>query len=140
MVLMVQQNHEDHLIRRFAGRGNKTKKPRDVKDRQASSNEFQELEFSQLQQDSPIKEAKTESNISDNGSEDVNPFGGGNPGFHDESEPIIWDIGDEEEEYPFVNKILSLQEKNLSCPIDEERRICWERRKSKKEDKHRKTL
>nr|GEW64464.1 hypothetical protein [Tanacetum cinerariifolium] len=49
-------------------------------------------------------------------SEDVNPFGGGNPGFHDdhydnplltketELEPIIWDIGDEEEEYTFVNK------------------------------------
>nr|GEU40204.1 cyclic nucleotide-binding domain-containing protein [Tanacetum cinerariifolium] len=56
------------------------------------------------------KKAKTESNVWDDGSEDVNPFGRGNPGFHDdhydnpllinetESEPIIWDIGDEEEE------------------------------------------
>ncbi|GJT47986.1 hypothetical protein Tco_0974143 [Tanacetum coccineum] len=67
--------------------------------------------------------------------EDVNPFGGGNPGFHDnhydnplltketESEPIIWDIGDEEEEYPFVNKYPSFQEEPIvlveeeSCPV-----------------------
>ncbi|GJZ45485.1 hypothetical protein Tco_0593081 [Tanacetum coccineum] len=66
---------------------------------------------------------------------DVNPFGGGNPGFHDdhydnplltketESEPIIWDIGDEEEEYPFVNKYPSFQEEPIvlveekSCPV-----------------------
>nr|GEU37982.1 putative reverse transcriptase domain-containing protein [Tanacetum cinerariifolium] len=39
-----------------------------------------------------------------------------------ESKPIIWDIGDEEEEYPFVNKYLSLQEPSMlveeeSCPI-----------------------
>ncbi|GKD97631.1 RNA-directed DNA polymerase [Tanacetum coccineum] len=66
--------------------------------------------------DSSAKEVETESNIWDDGSEDVNPFGGGNHGFHDdhydnplltketESEPIIWDIMDEEEEYPFVNK------------------------------------
>ncbi|GJZ99122.1 hypothetical protein Tco_0671673 [Tanacetum coccineum] len=71
----------------------------------------------------------------DDGSEDVNPFGGGNPGFHDdhydnplltketESEPIIWDIGDEEEEYPFVNKYPSFQEEPIvlveeeSCPV-----------------------
>ncbi|GKA52977.1 RNA-directed DNA polymerase [Tanacetum coccineum] len=63
--------------------------------------------------DSSAEEMETESNIWDDGSEDVNPFGGGNPGFHDdhydnpfltketESEPIIWDIMDEEEEYPF---------------------------------------
>ncbi|GKA47080.1 hypothetical protein Tco_0739963 [Tanacetum coccineum] len=35
-------------------------------------------------QDSPAKEAKTESNVWDDGSEDVNPFGEGNPGFHDD--------------------------------------------------------
>nr|GFB07186.1 hypothetical protein [Tanacetum cinerariifolium] len=29
-----------------------------------------------------------------------------------ESEPIIWDVGDVEEEYPFVNKYPSLQEPN----------------------------
>ncbi|GJS31718.1 hypothetical protein Tco_0492338 [Tanacetum coccineum] len=86
---------------------------------------IQELEFPQLQQDSPAKEAKTEFNIWDDGSEDVNPFGGGNPGFHDdhydnplltkktESEPIIWDIGDEEEEYPFVNIYPSFQEEPI---------------------------
>nr|GEW71006.1 putative reverse transcriptase domain, ribonuclease H-like domain, aspartic peptidase domain protein [Tanacetum cinerariifolium] len=62
-------------------------------------------------------------------------FGGENPGFHNnhydnplltketESKPIIWDIWDEEEEYPFVNKYLSFQEEPLvlveeeSCPI-----------------------
>nr|GEY95216.1 reverse transcriptase domain-containing protein [Tanacetum cinerariifolium] len=38
------------------------------------------------------------------------------------SEPIIWDIGDEEEEYPFVNKYPSLQEPSMlveeeSCPV-----------------------
>ncbi|GKC78127.1 protein kinase superfamily protein, partial [Tanacetum coccineum] len=96
---------------------------------------IQELEFSQLQQDSPAEEAKTESNVWDDGSEDVNPFGGGNLGFHDnhydnplltnqtKSEPIIWDIGDEKEEYPFVNKypsflkepIVSVEEE--SCPV-----------------------
>ncbi|GJW32181.1 hypothetical protein Tco_0052213 [Tanacetum coccineum] len=69
-------------------------------------------------QDSPAEEAETESNVWDDGSEDVNPFGGGNPGFHDgqydnplltmktESKPIFWDIGDKEEEYSFVNKYL----------------------------------
>ncbi|GKA21849.1 hypothetical protein Tco_0707811 [Tanacetum coccineum] len=40
-----------------------------------------------------------------------------------ESEPIIWDIGDEEEEYPFVNKYLSFKEEPImlveekSCPV-----------------------
>nr|GEW01321.1 hypothetical protein [Tanacetum cinerariifolium] len=52
----------------------------------------------------------------DDGSEDVNPFGGGNPLSKKETvlEHIIWDIGDEEEEYPFVKKYPSLK-KNLSC-------------------------
>ncbi|GKD97741.1 hypothetical protein Tco_1381638, partial [Tanacetum coccineum] len=66
---------------------------------------------------------------------DVNPFGRENPGFHDdhydnplltketESKPIIWDIEDEEEEYPFVNKYLIFQEESIvlveeeSCPV-----------------------
>nr|GEX49315.1 hypothetical protein [Tanacetum cinerariifolium]GFA27043.1 hypothetical protein [Tanacetum cinerariifolium] len=61
--------------------------------------------------------------------------GEGNPGFHDdhydnplltkeiESEPIIWDIRDEEEEYPFANKYPSFQEEVImlveeeSCPL-----------------------
>ncbi|GJW90594.1 hypothetical protein Tco_0168147 [Tanacetum coccineum] len=74
---------------------------------------IQELEFPQLQQDSPAEEAETESNVWDDGSEDVNPFGGGNPGFHDDhydnplaSMPIYdTDIEDViEEEEGFVGK------------------------------------
>nr|GEW96098.1 hypothetical protein [Tanacetum cinerariifolium] len=71
----------------------------------------------------------------DDKSEDVNPFGGGNPGFHDghydnplltketKLEPIIWDIGDKEEEYLFVNKYPNFQEEPImlveeeSCPV-----------------------
>ncbi|GJQ98804.1 hypothetical protein Tco_0521789 [Tanacetum coccineum] len=55
--------------------------------------------------DSPAEEAETESNVWDDGSEDVNPF------------------GDEEEEYPFVNKYPSFQEEPIVlveeelCPI-----------------------
>nr|GEW49733.1 hypothetical protein [Tanacetum cinerariifolium] len=85
--------------------------------------------------DSPAEEAKTASNVWDDGSEDVNPFGEGNPGFYDDhydnplltketkSEPIIYDIGDEEEEYPFVNKYPTFQEEPTvlveeeSCPV-----------------------
>ncbi|GJU45533.1 hypothetical protein Tco_1202799 [Tanacetum coccineum] len=108
--------------------------PRDVKI--ACLNQWiQELEFPQLQQDSLTEEAKTKSNVWDDGSEDINPFARGNPGFHDdhydnplltketESKPIIWDIRDEEEEYPFVNKYPSFQEEPIvlveeeSCPI-----------------------
>ncbi|GKA80783.1 hypothetical protein Tco_0787475 [Tanacetum coccineum] len=53
---------------------------------------------------------------------DVNPFGGGNPLLtkETESEPIIWDTGDEEEEYPFVNKHPSYQEE----PIMLEEVVC----------------
>ncbi|GKD44088.1 hypothetical protein Tco_1268733 [Tanacetum coccineum] len=76
-------------------------------------------------QDSPAKETETESNIWDDGSEDVNPFSGGNPLLtkETESKPIIWDIGDEEEEYPFVNeypcfkKELIMFVEDESCPI-----------------------
>ncbi|GKE09063.1 hypothetical protein Tco_1412614, partial [Tanacetum coccineum] len=117
----------------FAGRGNKPD-PRDIKISSLKQH-IQELEFSQLHQDSPEKEAETESNIQDDGLEDVDPFGGGNPGFYDEyydnplltketeSELIIWDIRDEEEEYPFVNKYPSFQEEPIvlveeeSCPV-----------------------
>nr|GEV39039.1 hypothetical protein [Tanacetum cinerariifolium] len=110
MVLMVERNRGEHLIRRFARRGNEPD-PRDMKIASLKQR-IQELE-----------------------SEEVNPFGGGNPGFHDDhyenplliketdSEPIIWDIGDEEEEYPFVNKYPSFQEEPIvlveeeSCPV-----------------------
>nr|GEW14061.1 hypothetical protein [Tanacetum cinerariifolium] len=56
------------------------------------------------------------SDVGEDGLEDVNPFGGENPLLTKkaESEHIIWDIGDEEEEYPFVNEYLSFKE-NLSC-------------------------
>ncbi|GKE08418.1 hypothetical protein Tco_1411969, partial [Tanacetum coccineum] len=55
----------------------------------------------------------------------INPFGGGNPLLtkETESEPIIWDIGDEEEEYPFVNEYPSFKKEPImfvedeSCPV-----------------------
>ncbi|GJV45733.1 hypothetical protein Tco_1430269 [Tanacetum coccineum] len=96
---MVERNRGEHLIRKSARRGNEP----DLRD--------------------------------DDGLEDVNPFGRGNSGFHDdhydnplltketESEPIIWDIGDKKEEYPFVNKYPSFQEEPIvlveeeSCPV-----------------------
>ncbi|GJS12187.1 hypothetical protein Tco_0368983 [Tanacetum coccineum] len=120
MVLMVKRNRGEHLIRGFVGQGNEPD-PCDVKIASLEQR-IQELEFPQLQQDSPTEEAETESNIWDDGLEDVNPFGRGNPGFHDdhynnplltketESKPIIWDIRDEEEEYPFINKYLNVIE------------------------------
>ncbi|GJW03711.1 hypothetical protein Tco_1562567 [Tanacetum coccineum] len=85
MVLMVEQNHGEHLIRRFAGQGNEPD-PRDVKIASLKE-QIQELKFPQLQQDSPTEEAKTESNVWDDGSEDVNHFGRGNPFFQEE--PIV---------------------------------------------------
>ncbi|GKA54778.1 hypothetical protein Tco_0753727 [Tanacetum coccineum] len=90
--------------------------PHDVETIERLQQRIQELEFQQLQQDSLAEEIETESNIWGDGSEDGNPFGRRNPRFHGdhhdnplltketESEPIIWDIGDKEEEYPFVNK------------------------------------
>ncbi|GKD41360.1 hypothetical protein Tco_1261567 [Tanacetum coccineum] len=101
---MVERNRGEHLIRRFVGRGNEPD-PRDVKIASLKQR-IQELEFPQLQQDSPAEETETESNET-------------------ESEPIIWDIGDEEEEYPFVNKYPSFQEEPIvlveeeSCPVYE---------------------
>ncbi|GJU58141.1 hypothetical protein Tco_1235907 [Tanacetum coccineum] len=95
MVLVVEWNRREHLIRRFAGRGNEP----DPRER------IQELEFPQLQQDSPTEEAETESNVWDDGLEDVNPFGEGNSGFQEE--PIVlveeescpvYDTDNEEEE------------------------------------------
>ncbi|GKG10716.1 hypothetical protein Tco_0342116, partial [Tanacetum coccineum] len=64
--------------------------PRDVKIASLKQR-IQKLKFSQLQQDSPAEEAETESNVWDDGSEDVNPFGEGNPLLtkETESEPII---------------------------------------------------
>ncbi|GJX22122.1 hypothetical protein Tco_0226567 [Tanacetum coccineum] len=119
MVLMVERNRGEHLIRRFAGRGNEPD-PRDMKIASLKQR-IQELEFSQVQQDSSAEETETESNVWDDGSEDVNPFGGGNPLLtkETESEPIIWDIGDEEEEYPFVNVYPSFKKEPIMFVKDE---------------------
>nr|GEV46780.1 protein STICHEL-like 3 [Tanacetum cinerariifolium] len=88
--------------------------PRDVETIKRLQQRIQELEFQQLQQDSPAEETETESNVWDDGSEDVNYFGRGNPLLtkKTESEPI-WDIGNEEEEYPFVNKHLCFQKEPI---------------------------
>ncbi|GJW75248.1 hypothetical protein Tco_0134618 [Tanacetum coccineum] len=63
MVLMVERKCGEHLIRRFAEQGNKPD-PRDVKIARLKQR-TQELEFPQLQQDSPVEEAETESNDTD---------------------------------------------------------------------------
>nr|GEY63383.1 hypothetical protein [Tanacetum cinerariifolium] len=101
--------------------------PRDVETIERLQQRIQELEFQQLQQVSPAEDTKTECNVWDDGSEDVNPFGGGNPLLTKETESklIIWDIGDEEEEYPFVNKYPSFKEEPImfvedeSCPVND---------------------
>ncbi|GJR50988.1 UvrD-like helicase, ATP-binding domain, P-loop containing nucleoside triphosphate hydrolase [Tanacetum coccineum] len=71
--------------------------------------------------DSPTEETETDSNVWDDGLEDVNPFGGGNPLLtkETESEPIIWDIGDKEEEYLFVNEYPSFKEEPIMFLEDE---------------------
>ncbi|GJZ36816.1 hypothetical protein Tco_0583007 [Tanacetum coccineum] len=99
-----ERNREEHLIRRFVGRGNEPD-PRDVKIASLTQ-QIQELEFLQLQLDSPIEEAETESNET-------------------KSEPIIWDIGDEKEEYPFVNKYPSFQEE-LIMLVEEESYLVYD--------------
>ncbi|GKF79526.1 hypothetical protein Tco_0235094, partial [Tanacetum coccineum] len=73
MVLMVERNRGEHLICRFAGRSNEPD-PHDVKIASLKQR-IQELEFPQLQQDSPAEDKETESNVWDDRSEDVNPFG-----------------------------------------------------------------
>ncbi|GJY29044.1 hypothetical protein Tco_0404811 [Tanacetum coccineum] len=82
MVLMVEQNPGEHLICRFSKRDNE----QDLCDVKIAiiMQQILELDFSQLQQDSPTEEAETKSNVWDNGSEDVNPVGRENPGFHEE--------------------------------------------------------
>ncbi|GKE06578.1 hypothetical protein Tco_1398596 [Tanacetum coccineum] len=103
MVLMVERNCKEHLIRIFAGQGNEPD-PRDLKITSLKQR-IQELEFPQLQQDSPAEETDSESNVWDDGSEDVNLFGGENPFFkkgpimfvEDESCPV-YDTDNEVEE------------------------------------------
>ncbi|GKC39514.1 kinase-like domain, phloem protein 2-like protein [Tanacetum coccineum] len=55
--------------------------PRDVETIKRLLQRIQEIEFQRLQQDSPADETKTESNVWDDGSEDGNHFGRGNPSF-----------------------------------------------------------
>ncbi|GKE19793.1 reverse transcriptase domain-containing protein [Tanacetum coccineum] len=57
--------------------------PRDVETIERLQQRIQELEFQQLQQDSSIEEAESESNVWDDGPEDVNPFGGRKPRYRD---------------------------------------------------------
>ncbi|GKC78952.1 hypothetical protein Tco_1129726 [Tanacetum coccineum] len=57
--------------------------PRDVETIERLQQRIQELEFQQLQQDSPTEEAESESNVWDDGPEDVNPFGGRKPRYRD---------------------------------------------------------
>ncbi|GJQ95933.1 hypothetical protein Tco_0007072 [Tanacetum coccineum] len=55
--------------------------PRDVETIERLQHRIQELELQQLLQDSPPEEAKIESNVRDDRSVDVNPFGGGKPRY-----------------------------------------------------------
>ncbi|GJY44978.1 putative CCCH-type zinc finger family protein [Tanacetum coccineum] len=55
--------------------------PRDVETIERLQQRIQELKLQQLRLDSPTEEAKTEPNIWDDESVDVNPFGGGNPRY-----------------------------------------------------------
>ncbi|GKA80951.1 mitogen-activated protein kinase 9 [Tanacetum coccineum] len=75
--------------------------PRDVETIKRLQQRIQVLEFQQLQ--------------------DINPFGGRNPLLtkETESEPIILDIGDEEEEYPFVNDYPCFKEEPIMFLKDE---------------------
>ncbi|GKC78841.1 DNA double-strand break repair Rad50 ATPase [Tanacetum coccineum] len=73
--------------------------PRDVETIERLQQQIQELEFERLQRDLPAEETETESNIWDDGSEDVNPFGGGNPRFHKEESCPVYDTDNEEKEY-----------------------------------------
>nr|GEV93740.1 probable inactive histone-lysine N-methyltransferase SUVR2 [Tanacetum cinerariifolium] len=106
MVLMVGRNRGEHLIRRFVGRGN-APDPRDVKIASLKQR-IQELDFPQLQQTRWQKRRK------------LSPTSGT---IRNESEPIIWDIGDEKKEYLFVNKYSSFQKEPIvlveeeSCPV-----------------------
>ncbi|GJV17051.1 reverse transcriptase domain-containing protein [Tanacetum coccineum] len=55
--------------------------PRDVETIKRLQQRIQELELQQLRPDSPAEEVKTEPNVWDEESVDVNPFGGGNPRY-----------------------------------------------------------
>ncbi|GJU34609.1 hypothetical protein Tco_1182963 [Tanacetum coccineum] len=132
---MIQDQETDVLDLRLSSRFFSSKLHTDYDNNNKISKDIKMKQNNNDIKDSPAEEAETKSNVWDDGSEDVNPFGGGNPGFHDdhydnplltkktESEPIIWYIKDEEEEYHFVNKYPSFQEEPIvfveeeSCPV-----------------------
>ncbi|GJZ22662.1 reverse transcriptase domain-containing protein [Tanacetum coccineum] len=150
MVLMVERNREEHLIRGFAGRGNEPDPHGEnpflyVCDRGNHRGGVRKETLCSLGLQVEITECvgKVPSNyhgslcslgmrVSSPECVDKAPY---YPGFHcdhhdnplltmeTKSEPIIWDIGDEEEEYPFVNKYISFQEEPImlveeeSCPV-----------------------
>nr|GEW09061.1 hypothetical protein [Tanacetum cinerariifolium] len=125
MVLMVERNRGGHLIRRFAEQGNEPD-PRDMKIASLKQR-IQELE--RRQEKTRSKRAfETLTGklyfcifviIEAFGRKPYAPY---YPGFHGdhhdnplltkktESEPIIWDIRDEEEEYHFVDNYLNFQD------------------------------
>ncbi|GJV62962.1 hypothetical protein Tco_1473790 [Tanacetum coccineum] len=57
--------------------------PRNVEMIERLKQWIQEFEFQQLQQDSPTEEEESESNVWDDGPEDVNPFGERKPRYRD---------------------------------------------------------
>ena len=57
--------------------------PRDVEMIDRLQQRIQELDLQQLQRESQAEETETESNVWDDGPEDVNPFGGGKPRYRD---------------------------------------------------------
>ncbi|GJZ71837.1 hypothetical protein Tco_0635688 [Tanacetum coccineum] len=120
MVLMVERNRGQHLIRRFAGRGNEPD-PRVIWKIESPKSRFKKSERTKGGKDQITT-----------GMETLKRGGKGKSIFSwdeslesskkPESEPSIWDIGYEEEEYPFVNKYPSFQEpivlmEEKSCPV-----------------------
>nr|GEZ53855.1 hypothetical protein [Tanacetum cinerariifolium] len=107
MVLMVVRNRGEHLIRRFAGRGNEPD-PRDVKIASLKQ-QIQELEFPQYR----TRRQKRRK---------LSPTSG-TMGHRTSILLAEETLEDEEEEYPFVNKYPSFQEEPIvlveeeSCPV-----------------------
>ncbi|GJR77939.1 hypothetical protein Tco_0090304, partial [Tanacetum coccineum] len=111
--ILKAKNRGENLIRRFVGRGNELD-PRDI-NITSLKQQIQGLEFSQLQLDSPAEEAETESNVWDDALEDVNPFGGGIPGFHMNTMITLFydtDIKDvtEDEEYNIEDVVVEVND------------------------------
>ncbi|GJR78629.1 hypothetical protein Tco_0149414 [Tanacetum coccineum] len=129
---MVERNRGEHLIRRFAGRGNESH-PRDVK----IASLKQRIQELKRRQENKSKRAWETLN-GENPFSYVCDYGNHRGGVQKETlcrlglqveitecvgNRITYDIGDGEEEYPFVNKYPSFQEEPIvlveekSCPI-----------------------